>query len=62
VVVVTGLVIAAVQRIEVEDQIAAEARLESVLPVVVRLARAIDLAARQIAAREIGEIALEVAT
>lgn len=51
VVVVMGLVIAAVQRNEIEGQIAAETQLESVLPVVVTLARAIDLAAREIAAR-----------
>ena len=53
------LVIAAVQGIGVEGQIAVEARLETVLPVVVTLARAIDLAALEIAAPE---IALEVGT
>lgn len=56
--VATALVIAAVQGIEVEGQV----QLESVLPVAVRLARAIDLAAREIAALEPAEIALGVAT
>ena len=62
VVVATALVIAAVQPIEVAVQIAAGARLESVLPVAVRRARAIDLAARQIAAPAPAEIASGVAT
>ena len=55
-----ALVIAAVQGIAVEGQSAAEAPLESVLPVAARLARASDLAAREIV--EQAEIALGVET
>jgi len=57
-----ALAIAVVKGTEVEGQIAAEVRLESVLPVAVNLARATDLAAREIAAAEVAEIALVVAT
>jgi hypothetical protein len=56
------LVIGAVQGIEVEDQIAVEARLESALRVAVTLARVIDLAALETAALELAETALGVAT
>src|SRR5262249_50053366 len=48
-----SLVIAAMPGTEVGAQIATEVRLESVLPVAVKLARAIDLAAREIGAPEI---------
>jgi hypothetical protein len=55
-----ALVIAAVQGGDLKRRIASGVRLESVLPVAVKLARAIDLAAREIAA--LVEIALGVAT
>lgn len=62
-VVVMALVIVAVQGIEVGGQIAAEARLESVLPVAVkRLARPTGRAALEIVALELSEIALGLAT
>ena len=55
-------VIAAVQGIEVEGETAAEARLESVRRAGVRLARAIDLAAAEIAVPQPAEIALGAGT
>jgi hypothetical protein len=60
--IVIATLVAPKQRTEVEPQIAAEVRLESVLPVAVKLAaRAIDPAAREIEPVE-AVIVLEVGT
>ena len=53
--------IAEVQAIEVEEQIAREAQVGTVVPAAVKLVRAIDLAAQEIAAAEVAEIALVAA-
>ena len=59
--VVMALVIADVQAIEVEEQIAREAQVGTVVRAAAKPVRAIDLAAREIAGVEVAEIALAAA-
>lgn len=59
--VMMALLIADVQAIEVEEQIAREALVGTVVPAAVKLVRVIDLAAREIAAVEVAEIELVAA-